>query len=228
MPTRAILKQRAKEQIKGKVWLLFLCLFIFTVISGVISSVSAHLTFNVNDVLTIDLNDARVFDLGIRDGFGPIVGSILDLILFVFIIPSFALGLAQIFLKVSRMERPAISEVFGGFSQWSRAFFLTLLIEVFTFLWALLFIIPGIIKAISYSMSYYILADKPDLTAREALNESKRITKGHKAELFILALSFIPWLLLVSITFGIAGIYVLPYIETTVANYYQELKNQTA
>lgn len=73
-------------------------------------------------------------------------------------------------------------------------------------------------------MSFYILADNPDMTAGEALKESMRITKGHKGQLFVLGLSFIPWYLLGMITFGIAFIYVVPYISTTIANFYKELK----
>ena len=56
---------------------------------------------------------------------------------------------------------------------------LNIMIAIFTCLWSLLFVIPGIIKAISYSMAYFVLADNPELSAKEALDESKRITSGH-------------------------------------------------
>ena len=101
-----------------------------------------------------------------------------------------------------------------------------LLVAVFTLLWSLLLYIPGIIKAISYSMSFYILAENPEMSAREALNESKKIMHGHKMDYFVLALSFIPWILLVMITFGIAAIWVAPYMQLTITNFYHSIKTK--
>ena len=77
-------------------------------------------------------------------------------------------------------------------------------------------------------MSYYILAENPDMTAREALNESKAIMHGHKMDLFVLELSFIPWLLLVAVTLGIAAIWVEPYMQLTLTNFYHNIKRQDA
>lgn len=88
----------------------------------------------------------------------------------------------------------------------------------------MLLVIPGIIKGLSYSMATYILADHPEMTARQALNESKRIMDGHKMDLFLLELSFIGWLLLVGITCGIAIIYVGPYMNATMVNFYNSIK----
>lgn len=73
-------------------------------------------------------------------------------------------------------------------------------------------------------MSFYVLADNPELTASEALAKSQSIMRGHKMELFILQLSFIGWFFLVGITFGIAAIYVLPYMSATMANFYNSIK----
>jgi uncharacterized membrane protein len=75
-------------------------------------------------------------------------------------------------------------------------------------------------------MSYYVLAENPNMTAREALNVSKRITNGHKMDLFVLSLSFIPWILLVTVTCGIAAVYVVPYMELAMTNFYHEIKAQ--
>ena len=96
--------------------------------------------------------------------------------------------------------------------------------SLFTYLWALLFFIPGIVKALSYSMAPYILAENKGKSALECINESKEMTKGHKMELFVLGLSFIGWGLLCGITFGIAAIWVAPYMQATMANVYNSLK----
>lgn len=77
-------------------------------------------------------------------------------------------------------------------------------------------------------MAGYVLAENPNLTARQALNISKQITKGHKAELFVLGLSFIGWGLLCVITFGIAYIYVMPYMNATITNFYNSIKGNVA
>jgi len=119
-----------------------------------------------------------------------------------------------------------VSTLFSAFPSLGKALWLNILIGVFTFLWSLLFYIPGIIKALSYSMANYILADNPEMTAREALRESKIIMHGHKWELFVLNLSFILWELLGVFTLGIAFVYVVPYISATTANFYQSIKRQ--
>lgn len=73
-------------------------------------------------------------------------------------------------------------------------------------------------------MAPYILAENPEMTAKEAIEKSKQITNGHKFDLFVLELSFILWMLLTVFTFGIAGIYVIPYMSATTANFYNLIK----
>ena len=75
-------------------------------------------------------------------------------------------------------------------------------------------------------MSFYILADNPNMTASEAITASRAMMDGHKADLFVLHLSFIPWLLLCGITFGLAGLYVFPYMQATEAAFYDSIKDE--
>lgn len=98
------------------------------------------------------------------------------------------------------------------------------LVNVFTFLWSLLFVVPGIIKALSYSQANYVIHDNPRLKGKEAIEISKRMTNGFKGDLFSMYLSFIGWYILVGLTGGILSIYVTPYVETTAAMYYENLK----
>jgi len=158
--------------------------------------------------------------IGIGCGFVPFIGSIASFI----IIPAFALSLCMIYLKITKKEDVSVGDGFAGFSNTGRALWLNILISVFTFLWSLLLVIPGIIKSYAYSMAFYVLADHPELTAREALAKSKEMMNGHKMELFVLHLSFFWWYCLVGITFGIAAIYVTPYVSATVANFYNSIK----
>ena len=141
------------------------------------------------------------------------------------IAPALNLSLCIIFLNVVRDRKVEISDLFSGFNKLGRAWWLYFLMGLFTALWSLLLIVPGIVKSYSYSMAYYVLADNPEMTAREALKESMRIMDGHKMELFVLHLSFLGWILLSYVTFGLSLFYVIPYMSATVANFYEGIKS---
>lgn len=102
------------------------------------------------------------------------------------------------------------------------------MVNIFTALWTILFIIPGFIKGYSYAMTPYILKDKfaagqTDIGATEAITESRHLMDGHKMDLFVLDLSFIGWGLLGIITFGIGFIWIVPSYRQTKANFYRSL-----
>lgn len=151
-----------------------------------------------------------------------VVGSIAPLIFS----GVFSTGLAIVFLAIVRNTPVEFSNMFDGFKNFGPTCLAGVLVSVFTFLWSLLFVIPGIIKSYSYAMTYYILADHPEMTANEAITESRRIMDGHKLDLFVLQLSFFWWHLLCFITFGIAYIYVAPYISAATAKFYDTIKNE--
>lgn len=134
------------------------------------------------------------------------------------------LGLWTCYLKMQRNQDVEFEQLFSGFNNFATSLVTYLLITIYTFLWSLLFIIPGIIKALSYSMTWFILADNPEMKANEAITRSRVMMDGHKAELFVLYLSFIGWFLLCGLTFGILFIYVGPYLYASVAAFYQEIK----
>ena len=163
-----------------------------------------------------------IFGIGVVAGMIPVVGGIAAAV----ISPAIGLGLCLIFLGLTEGKNVEIGTLFSRFSCVGKALWLNILISVFTALWSLLFWIPGIVKGLSYSMATYVLAENPEMTARQALNESKAIMEGHKMELFVLYLSFFLWDMLVGITFGIASVYVLPYQSATIANFYQKIKRQ--
>lgn len=98
---------------------------------------------------------------------------------------------------------------------------------VFTFLWSLLLIIPGIIAAYAYSQAYYIYKDSEangeNLSPTDCISQSKELMRGHKGRLFLLELSFIGWHILALFTFGLAYLFLTPYIETSKAVFYQDL-----
>lgn len=99
-----------------------------------------------------------------------------------------------------------------------------LLMYILIILWSFLLIIPGIIKAFSYAMTPYILEDRPELSASDAIHLSRTMMRGHKFDLFYLYLSFIGWALLCLVTCGIGFLWLTPYMQTTTAAFYQEVK----
>ena len=156
-------------------------------------------------------------------GMIPVVGYMATVIV---ITPAFNIALATIFLKLTDGIVPEIAEMFQHFNKFWAAFKVIFFTGLFTFLWSLLLVIPGIIKMYSYSMSLYILAEHPDMPALEAIERSKKMMDGHKMELFVLRLSFIGWYLLCAVTCGIASIYVIPYMRATMANFYNSVKSE--
>ena len=97
---------------------------------------------------------------------------------------------------------------------------------IYIFLWSLLFCIPGIVKAYAYSMAPYIMADHPEITGKDAITASKNLMNGKKARLFCLHLSFIGWVLLSCLTFGILFIWVGPWMEVAQARFYESIKEE--
>ena len=98
------------------------------------------------------------------------------------------------------------------------------LMGFYIFLWSLLLVIPGIIKMFSYSMTPYILEENPELSADEAIDRSRAMMKGHKFDLFWLILSFIGWFILCGLTLGIGLLWLMPYLNTTMAAFYEDVK----
>lgn len=116
---------------------------------------------------------------------------------------------------------------FGGGRYWKNLVGM-FLVGLFTFLWMLLFIVPGIIKAYAYAMTPYILVDNPELGPREARLKSIEMMRGHKGKLFGLELSFIGWFLLCILSLGIGFIWLAPYYQTTHAAFYHDLLEEQA
>ena len=143
------------------------------------------------------------------------VTTIVELLLAIF-----TFGYQSYLLRLSRRMAASYSNLLDGFRLFGKVLWLNILTGIFVMLWSLLFVIPGIIAAYRYRLACYVLLDDPQLTAREALRISCRLTRGHKAELFVLDLSFIPWHLLCGLTLGILYIWKLPYIQVTYAHAY--------
>ena len=161
-----------------------------------------------------------------------IVYSLISSALSATVIGSLALGLltvglAAFFLEALRSEKASFESFFKGFTEYLGTKFLSMiLVSIYTALWAILLYIPAIVKSYAYAMTPYILLDKPELSANEAITDSRMMMRGHKWELFLLDLSFIGWILLSLLTLGILFIYVIPYMQATRAEFYRTLKGE--
>lgn len=130
------------------------------------------------------------------------------------------------YLSLIRRENPQIGSVFSIYSdgKMSLKLILTSILQgIYIFLWSLLLLIPGIIKGFSYSQTFFILKDHPEYSANQAITESKKLMKGYKWKLFVLYLSFIGWAILCLFTLGIGFLWLIPYVTTSLATFYNEL-----
>ena len=118
-------------------------------------------------------------------------------------------------------------QALSGFRWPFRTAALGFLRKLFVFLWSLLLVVPGVFAAYSYRMAFFLLADHPDWSPWKAIVESKRLMYGHRWRLFCLDISFFGWFLLVGVTGGIAGIFVIPYHATASAAFYEDLLDRT-
>jgi uncharacterized membrane protein len=147
--------------------------------------------------------------------------------LFVIFITS-VMNMALYFLFISlshTREIQGMSTFFSGFSLYLKGFLGYLYFMLFVTLWWLLFIIPGIVKSISYSWMFYIIAEHPDIDVRKAMRLSKELTRGKKGEIFIMWLSFLGWkLLALIIPFGLFNCYLKPYENMAFINAYHHAK----
>ena len=136
-------------------------------------------------------------------------------------------GLASVFLSLARGDGEVrLERMFtDGFSQqFGRNLLLGFLRGLFTALWSMLFVVPGVVKHYAYSMSFYVAADHPEYTWNQCMDASKRMTAGHKGELFVLDLSFIGWFFVGGLCLGVGSLWVMPYYNASWANYYEALK----
>jgi len=158
---------------------------------------------------------------------GAAAGTILSLAAFVVAGP-LLFGVNRICVGIVMGKREIeIEKMFVGFKEcFTQSLVLYLMTGLYTFLWSLLFVVPGIVKSYSYAMAPYILQDDPSLEWDECLEKSKEMMKGNKWQLFELDLSFLGWYLVGALCFGVGVFFVNPYSAVARANFYLALKAQ--
>ncbi len=224
MLTRAELKQRAKDSMSTATTHPVLVGLVFFVIAMAISGIMSVFNNLLGTILGIGTNiiDSTAITLGAILSFTCI--SFALSIVSSFITYALSAGFTSYCLKTIRREEAGLETLFSYMKSFLKVFCLYFMIGLLTFLWSLLFVIPGIIAAYRYSMAVYIYIDDPNKGVMQCISESKEMMVGHKWELFVLQISFILWFLLGCVTCGLAFLYVTPYLELTTAVYYDNLK----
>lgn len=195
------LRKEARESLNGK-W--GIAVLVFLIYSGIVGSI---------EIFTY--SGMEFFSFAGSVGYVAIAGPLL-------------FGFSKVYLNIARRENPNVGQLFSGFSSnmW-RIIGAWALTSVYTFLWSLLFIIPGIIASYRYAMTYYVMVDNPNIGPRAAIEKSKEIMNGNKARLFRLDLSFIGWYLLGILSLGVGFIWITPYTQAARAEFYKDLVKNT-
>ncbi|MNL91234.1 hypothetical protein D3C81_09650 [compost metagenome] len=200
---RKEIKQAAKARMKGN----WKNLIVAVILAVLIPSFGFSIAFTVIDPVILIL-------------LGPIIS--------IFVVYPLSIGLVGVYLDVAKGGTVELGNIFKGFNYWLKGVWLVLRIAIQTMLWSLLFIVPGYIKAIAYSQAIKILVDNPELSVSECIRRSRDMMDGYKMNYFIFGLSFFGWGILMGITFGLAGFYVIPYTLLAENMYYVKLKEEYA
>ena len=222
MWTRAELKARAKVALSQNYWKLVIVGLIASVIG---SGHSSSVDFNFSEEASPDILS------GLSTMFPMIFGAAFIAIIIGFVVSAFVvnpieIGTKRFFVK-SLTEDAEIREVLYAFDHGYKNVVKVMFIrDIKIFLWSLLFIIPGIVKAYEYRMIPYLLGENPDLSQEEVFRLSRQMMHEQKLEAFVLDLSFFGWDILSGITLGLVGIfYVQPYANLTDAALYDTLSS---
>lgn len=214
--TRKELKDNAKQSLRGN-WGWAIIVFLITAIIVGIFTGAGHWL----DETYINYDGTNIFYQ-----FASPIGSIL---LWIGSFIGLSRNIAFLELRDDQKEEKPYMAAFSVFTEnrFGPELINFVLVSIFTFLWTWLLIIPGIIKAYSYSMTPYIVKDMvasgKQVSATDGINASKELMKGHKMALFIFDLSFLGWNILAAITCGIGYLWVTPYYQTAKANFYRHI-----
>ena len=154
----------------------------------------------------------------------PVAGWLISIL----ISGSISIGLASFALSLSRKHNAMLMQLFSGFQKFGVGLGAYLLKAIFIVLWLLLLIVPGIIAALSYSMTYFIIAENDSIGPLEAITKSKEMMRGNKWKFFGLGFRFLGWGLLCILTLGIGFLWLFPYMFVSYAQFYDDIKEDNA
>lgn len=231
-------KARAREALKGN-WFVAIIAGLLASLLGAANGFTGGFSFNFSLPENPPADDSGVTALlssmGQQDGGESYYGLLITLAMVYVIIfiaaiiqliisSTVCVGYAQFNLDIADENEVKLKTMFSRVNQMGTAICAQLLYFVRVFIGLLFFLIPGIVMSYSYAMVNFVLADNPEMNARQALKESRRIMRGNRWKLFCLQMSFLGLAFLSILTLGIGLIWIVPYQQAAIAVFYREAK----
>lgn len=243
MINRVELKEKGKRAFLANYWKCVIVSVILLMISGTTIGASSRVTYNAagssSPAAEVSVENATETITNTLETNPVIVWAVVGVVLVValiaiaistaidiFLINPIEIGCKSFFLKNAGDPSAEIDEIKKGFTpNYSRNIKAMFLKGLYTFLWGLLFVIPGIMKKYSYRLVPFILAEDDLIEPKDAIRKSMDMMKGHRWEAFVLDLSFLGWIILSVLTLGLLLIfYVHPYMSGTDVEFYKKVK----
>ena len=219
--TSSELRKIARENLSGNWGISVGVALVAAILGGSIAGCGSNVNFSINEDTIRNLPPIFWTVLlplascaGILSLTALILGGVVEL------------GYAKFLLKQHDKKELRFADLFSQFDRFGTGFAQQFLRTLYTCLWSLLLVIPGIVKGLSDAMTPFILEEHPEMTASEAIKASMKLMDGHKMDLFILGLSFIGWSLLACLTMGIGFLFLNPYINAAYAAFYRSISGQ--
>ena len=216
--TSSELRAIARRNLEGTWGISVGVALVAALLGGSVTGVGSGINFNINEETIRNLPPVLwsvllplVSIAGVLGIVTFIIGGVVEL------------GYARFLLKQYDKKELVFSDLFSQFDRFGTGFAQRFLRTLYTCLWTLLLVVPGIVKSLSYAMTPFILEEHPEMTASEAIKASQKLMDGHKMDLFILGLSFIGWTLLACLTMGIGYLFLTPYMNAAYAAFYRSI-----
>lgn len=232
------LKTNARKIMHENAPAIFILSAIFVIVTTVMSELEFRLPglTSAYDQLLERLSSAERPTLGMFFPSIRPVGAILSVVLLI-VTPVVEIGYMNFCLKMERGSKCDYKDILDGFLFFGKTILLSIVIFIFTFLWSLLFIFPGIAAYYRYRQAYYILLDSPDKGIMTCIRESKQLMAGNKLDLFLVDFSFLGWSILnlivmmiipTSFSLPLVSIWIAPYHGLTCAAFYNKLVSRVS
>ena len=216
---RKEIKEKAKELIKGKKWQIWWPLLIISLVSSVLVNLIGPNYSDLDNLKITSFEQLSQLNLP-----APTPTQLILSLLVGIVIGIAGVAYNKYILKLVRGEEPEFNDIIETIKErWLSILLVELIVGVVVSVCAIFFVIPGIIMALAYAMTGYLVVDT-DLEAMEVVKKSRAMMKGYKWNYFVFGLSFIGWILLVPFTLGILIIWLMPYVIVSMALYYENLK----
>lgn len=229
MKYAADFRQIARDALKGN-WKIAVLAGLVASLLGGINAYGPKIQLDIKETgASVDFQFFRQTVFSTREGFPGEIAFIFILAALLLAAALFVLGSmvqvghCRLHLELHDRREASMGLLFDYVPHWKTTAVTKLLKSVYIFLWSLLLIVPGIIATYSYAMTDYILAENPELTASEAISNSKEMMEGNRWRLFCLHLSFIGWEILAALTLNIGNLWLRPYIMAAETAFYRDV-----